>query len=81
MTHIETGEHQYFYPARHQTLLNEPFRVSQSSDVALLLKLLKDKDILEHVYQTENLSWISYLNLVKKTFQPLRIYFTGLRKP
>ena len=22
MTHIETGEHQYFYPARNQTLLN-----------------------------------------------------------
>ena len=51
MTHIETGEHQYFYPARNQTLLNEPFRISQSSDVALLLQLLKDKDILEHVLQ------------------------------
>ena len=51
MTHIETGEHQYFYPARNQTLLNEPFRISQSSDVALLLQLLKDKDILEHVHQ------------------------------
>ena len=68
MTHIETGEHQYFYPARNQTLLNEPFRISQSSDVALLLQLLKDKDNLEHVHQTENLSWISYVNLVKKHF-------------
>ena len=51
MTHIETGEHQYFYPARNQTLLSEPFRISHSSDVALLLQLLKDKDILEHVHQ------------------------------
>ena len=51
MTHIEAGEHQYFYPARNQTLLNEPFRISHSSDVALLLQLLKDKDILEHVHQ------------------------------
>ena len=51
MTHIETGEHQYFYPARNQTLLNEPFRISQSSDNVLLLQLLKDKDILEHVHQ------------------------------
>ena len=51
MTHIETGEHQYFYPARNQTLLSEPFRISHSSDVASLLQLLKDKDILEHVPQ------------------------------
>ena len=51
MTHIETGEHQYFYPARNQTLLSEPFRISHSSDVASLLQLLKDKDILEHVHQ------------------------------
>ena len=51
MTHIETGEHQYFYPARNQTLLSEPFRICHSSDVASLLQLLKDKDILEHVHQ------------------------------
>ena len=51
MTHIETGEHQYFYPAPNQTLLSEPFRISHSSDVASLLQLLKDKDILEHVHQ------------------------------
>ena len=51
MTHIETGEHQYFYPARNQTLLSEPFRISHSSDVASLLQLFKDKDILEHVHQ------------------------------
>ena len=51
MTHIETGKHQYFYPARNQTLLSEPFRISHSSDVASLLQLLKDTDILEHVHQ------------------------------
>ena len=50
-THIETGEHQYFYPARNQTLLNEPFRISQSSDITSLSQHLKDKDILEHVHQ------------------------------
>ena len=58
MTHIETGEHQYFYPARNQTLLSEPFRISHSSDVASLLQLLKDKDILEHVHQQRpNTKW------------------------
>ena len=58
MTHIETGEHQYFYSARNQTLLSEPFRISHSSDVASLLQLLKDKDILEHVHQQRpNTKW------------------------
>ena len=27
MTNFETGEHQYFYPAQNQTLLNEPYRL------------------------------------------------------
>ena len=51
MTHIETGENQYFYPARNQTLLDKPVRITQSSDVTTLLQHLKDKDILEHVHQ------------------------------
>ena len=51
MTHIETGEHQYFYPAHNETLLREPFRISQSSDITSLLQQLKDRDILEHVIQ------------------------------
>ena len=51
MTHIKTGVHQYFYPAHNDTLLSEPFRISQSSDITLLLQQLKDKDILEHVHQ------------------------------
>ena len=51
MTHIEKGVHQYFYQAHSETLLSEPFRISQSSDITLLLQQLKDIDILEHVYQ------------------------------
>ena len=51
MTHIETGENQYFYPGRNQTLLDKPFRISQSSDLNTLLQNLKNKDILEHVHQ------------------------------
>ena len=51
MTHIESGQNQYFYPGRNQTLLDTPFRISQFSDVATLLQQLKDKDILEHVHQ------------------------------
>ena len=51
MTHIETGENQYFYPARNQTLLDKPFRISQSSDINTLLQNIKNKDILEHVHQ------------------------------
>ena len=58
MTHIESGENQYFYPARNQTLLDQPFRVSHSSDVTALLQQLKDKDILEHVHQQRpNTKW------------------------
>ena len=58
MTHIETGQYQYFYPARNQTLLDTPYRISQSSDVTTLLQLLKDKDILEHVQQQRpNTKW------------------------
>ena len=51
MTHIETGVHQYFYPAHNNPPLSESFRISQSSDITLLLQQLKDKDILEHVHQ------------------------------
>ena len=58
MTHIETGENQYFYPARIQTLLDKPVRITQSSDVTTLLQHLKDKDILEHVHQQRpNTKW------------------------
>ena len=72
MTHIETGQNQYFYPARNQTLLelrtqnselpesllDSPYRISQSSDVTTFLQLLKDKDILEHVHQQRpNTKW------------------------
>ena len=58
MTHIETGENQYFYPARNQTLLDKPVRITQSSDVSTLLQHLKDKDILEHVHQQRpNTKW------------------------
>ena len=50
MTHIETGVHQYFYPAHNTPPPSESFRISQSSDITLLLQQLKDKDILEHVH-------------------------------
>ena len=58
MTHIESGQNQYFYPGRNQTLLEQPFRVSHSSDITTLIQQLKDKDILEHVHQQRpNTKW------------------------
>ena len=42
MTHIESGQNQYFYPGRNQTLLEQPFRVSHSSDITTLIQQLKD---------------------------------------
>ena len=71
MTNIETGKHQYFYPARNQTLLSQPCRISQYSDIITLIQKLKDMDILEHVHQQRpntkwklthitNVSYISY---------------------
>ena len=58
MTNFETGEHQYFYPAQNQTLLNEPYRFSKSSDIYNFIETLKDKDILEHAHQQRpNTKW------------------------
>ena len=58
MTHIESGQNQYFYPGRNQTLLEQPFRVSHSSDITTLIQQLKDKDILQHVHQQRpNTKW------------------------
>ena len=58
MISIETGEYQYFYQARNQTLLPEPFRISKSIDIANLVEKFKIRDILEHsLQQRQNAKW------------------------